>query len=139
MFTTCTAAGRAAKLKVFLWQSSFTKQSKSKTINPVIYVFVNGGPVSHYNLPDRENHMGEDITVKELIPHIDKTYRTIARREGRGVEGFSQGGRGTTRFMFKHPDLFSSCAPGGSGYETEKKISENGGKENEKTDLCRRL
>ena len=29
--------------------------------------------------------------VKELIPHIDSTYRTIAKRSGRGIEGFSQG------------------------------------------------
>ena len=76
--------------------------------------------------------MGEDIFVKELIPHIDSTYRTIAKRESRGIEGFSQGGRGTTRIMFEHPQLFWSCSPGGSGYETEKKISDSGGYENPK-------
>jgi enterochelin esterase-like enzyme len=105
--------------------------SKAK-INPVIYVFVNGGPVSHYNLPKRINHMGEDVTIKELIPHIDKTYRTINNRSGRGIEGFSQGGRGTARMMFKHPHLFCSAAPGGGGYATEKRISEEGGKERDK-------
>lgn len=97
----------------------------------MIYVFVNGGPVSHYNLTDRKNAMGEDVFVKELIPFIDKTYRTIADRKGRGLEGFSQGGRGTTRIMFKHPDLFCSAAPGGSGYATEKRISEENGRESE--------
>jgi enterochelin esterase-like enzyme len=35
--------------------------------------------------------MGCDVFVKELIPHIDSTYRTIAKRSGRGIEGFSQG------------------------------------------------
>ena len=103
----------------------------SQAVPPMIYVFVNGGPVSHYNLPDRENAMGEDIFVKELIPHIDATYRTIASRQGRGLEGFSQGGRGTTRIMFKHPQLFCSAAPGGAGHSTEKRISEEDGKENE--------
>ncbi|MBA2113572.1 alpha/beta hydrolase [Bremerella alba] len=96
----------------------------------MIYVFVNGGPVSHYNLADRENAMGEDVFVQELIPFIDKTYRTVADRKGRGLEGFSQGGRGTTRIMFKHPELFCSAAPGGSGYATEKRISEENGREN---------
>ncbi|MBI1246696.1 1,4-beta-xylanase [bacterium] len=100
-------------------------------VPPMIYVFVNGGPVSHYNMADRKNAMGEDVFVKELIPHIDKTYRTIANRSGRGLEGFSQGGRGTTRIMFKHPDLFCSAAPGGSGYATEKRISEENGRESE--------
>lgn len=100
-------------------------------VSDMIYVFVNGGKVSHYNMPGLES-MGEDIFIKELIPHIDSTYRTLAKREGRGIEGFSQGGRGTTRIMFEHPQLFISCAPGGSGYETEKKISESGGYENPK-------
>lgn len=98
-------------------------------VEPMIYVFVNGGPVSHYNLPDRTNAMGEDVFVNELIPHIDKTYRTIAERDGRALEGFSQGGRGTTRIMFRRPELFCSAAPGGSGYATEKRISENDGEE----------
>ncbi|PQO26418.1 1,4-beta-xylanase [Blastopirellula marina] len=106
----------------------YMTESKSPDM---IYVFVNGGPVSHYNLADRENAMGEDVFVNELIPFIDKTYRTIANRKGRGLEGFSQGGRGTTRIMFKHPDLFCSAAPGGSGYATEKRISEENGRESE--------
>jgi endo-1,4-beta-xylanase len=67
----------------------------------------------------------------ELIPHIDKTYRTIAGREGRAVEGFSQGGRGTARYMFKYPDLFCSAAPMGGGHQHEKRISENDGDEGE--------
>ena len=97
-------------------------------VAPMIYVFVNGGAVSHYNYPEK-NSMGEDVFIKELIPHVDATYRTRARRDGRGLEGFSQGGRGTTRIMFKHPHLFCSAAPGGAGHATEKKISENHGRE----------
>jgi len=97
-------------------------------VRPMIYVLPNGGRVSHYNMPDSK---GEDVFVKELIPHIDKTYRTIAKREGRALEGFSQGGRGTARIMFEYPKLFASCAPGGGGYETERKVSESGGYEND--------
>ena len=41
--------------------------------------------------------MGCDVFIDELIPHIDATYRTVAERGGRGLEGFSQGGRGTVR------------------------------------------
>ena len=103
----------------------------SGAVAPMIYVFVNGGPVSHYNMPNRKDAQGEDVFIKELIPHIDKTYRTIADRSGRGLEGFSQGGRGTTRIMFKHPELFCSAAPGGAGHATEKRISEENGKESD--------
>jgi len=104
---------------------------KMGTIEPTIYVFPNGGPMSWYNYPQIENGQGEDVFVKETIPHIDTNYRTIAKREGRALEGFSQGGRGTTRIMFKHPQLFISVAPGGSGYEPEKRIQENNGAESE--------
>lgn len=108
------------------------QEIKSGRIPPMIYVFVNGGPVSHYNYPQMKNAQGEDVFIQELIPHIDKTYRTIADRKGRGLEGFSQGGRGTARIMFKHPHLFCSAASGGGGHATEKRISENEGRESER-------
>ncbi|WP_246114521.1 alpha/beta hydrolase [Rubripirellula tenax] len=98
----------------------------------MVYVFVNGGPVSHYNMPDDPTAQGQGVFLNELIPHIEQTYRVIANRSGRGLEGFSQGGRGTSRIMFKHPELFCSAAPGGGGYSTEKNISENNGEENPK-------
>lgn len=102
---------------------------KAGKVPPMIYVFVNGGPVSHYNYPEKKQAMGEDVFIKELIPHIDRTYRTIADQSGRGLEGFSQGGRGTARILFKYPHLFCSAAAGGGGYATEKRISENNGEE----------
>jgi enterochelin esterase-like enzyme len=101
---------------------------ESGRISPMIYVFVNGGEMSHYDFPAKQSY-GETAFVKELIPHIDATYRTIASREGRGLEGFSQGGRGTGRIMFKYPELFSSCAPLGGGQQHEKHASENDGRE----------
>jgi enterochelin esterase-like enzyme len=104
---------------------------ESGRVPPMIYVFVNGGPVSHYNMSGRSNAMGEDVFVKELIPHVDSVYRTINGRDGRGIEGFSQGGRGTTRIMFKYPELFGSAAPGGAGQATEKRISEENGRESD--------
>ena len=108
------------------------KHIAAKEVPPMIYVFVNGGPVSHYNMPSQPKAQGADVFIKELIPHIDATYRTIASRKGRGIEGFSQGGRGTARLMFRYPDLFCSASPGGGGHETEKRISENGGAESDK-------
>lgn len=104
---------------------------KKGTIKPTIYVFPNGGPMSWYDMPEMKNGMGESVFVKEVVPHIDATYRTWGTREGRALEGYSQGGRGTTRIMFKHPELFLSVAPGGSGYGPEKHIQENDGYESE--------
>jgi endo-1,4-beta-xylanase len=115
-------------IKLAPWIHEVMKAGK---VAPALYVFVNGGPVSHYNM-GKKGQMGEDVFIKELIPHVDATYRTIPRREGRAIEGFSQGGRGTARIMFRHPHLFVSAAPGGGGHATEKRISEEGGRESDK-------
>lgn len=47
------------------------------------------------------------FTETELIPHIDKTYRTLARREGRGVIGASLGGLISAYLGLSRPHLFS--------------------------------
>jgi endo-1,4-beta-xylanase len=48
----------------------------------------------------------ETVLIKDLIPHVDGSYRTVAGREGRGVEGFSMGGFGAAHLGFKYPELF---------------------------------
>ena len=102
----------------------------SESTDPALYIFVNGGELSHYNSEEIGSY-GEDIFIKELIPHIDKTYRTIAKRSGRGLEGFSQGGRGATRYMFKYPELFGTVSAGGGSYMIEKMIQDNKGYEDD--------
>jgi endo-1,4-beta-xylanase len=108
------------------------KAMRNGKIQHTIYVFPNGGPMSWYNYPQVKNGQGEDVFIKEMIPHVDATYRTFGTRAKRGIQGFSQGGRGTTRIIFKHPELFGSTAPGGSGYEPEERIRDNDGSESDK-------
>ncbi len=57
----------------------------------------------------------ETVIVKELVPHIDATYRTIAKRDGRLLDGYSMGGYGAARLGFKHHDLFRSVSIMGGG------------------------
>jgi enterochelin esterase-like enzyme len=79
-------------------------------IGPVIYVFPNGGAGSNYrDWPD--NYVkAETLIVRELLPYIDREYRTIARPEARGVCGFSMGGGGAMRLALKYPKLFGTAA-----------------------------
>jgi enterochelin esterase-like enzyme len=74
----------------------------------MIIVFPNGGKTTLYKDSADGKSMAETTVIKELIPHIDATYRTIAARHGRCIEGFSMGGRGSTKLAFKYPDMFCS-------------------------------
>lgn len=101
---------------------------RKQQVSPMIYVFPNGGVVSHYDYPSLKS-LGETAFIKELIPHVDRKYRTIAARNGRAVEGFSQGGRGAARALFKYPDLFCSAIAVAGGHQHEKRIADNQGDE----------
>lgn len=88
-------------------------------------VFVNGGKVSHYNW---KGYNGETAFL-ELVERIDKTYRTIADRNARFLQGTSQGGRGVTRYVLKHSQLFSAALAMAAGHQGEFQISQNNGVE----------
>lgn len=74
----------------------------------LIMVFPNGGRATMYQDSADGRFMTETTFIKELIPHIDQSCRTLAARQGRCIEGFSMGGRGSTHLALKHPDLFCS-------------------------------
>jgi len=50
----------------------------------------------------------EDAIIKDLIPYIEKTYRTVGTTAGRSIQGLSMGGWGALYLAFKHPEMFSS-------------------------------
>jgi S-formylglutathione hydrolase FrmB len=75
---------------------------------PMIFVLPNGGSHSFYKDSADGKLPAETLIIRELIPHIDVTYRTLATRAGRAIEGFSMGGRGATRLALKYPELFCS-------------------------------
>lgn len=50
----------------------------------------------------------EDAIIQDLIPQIEKTYRTVGTRDGRAIQGISMGGWGALMLAFKHPEMFSS-------------------------------
>ena len=74
----------------------------------MIMVFPNGGRSTMYQDSGDGRFMAETMMTQELIPHIDTTYRTIADRKARCIEGFSMGGRGSTHLAMRFPELFAS-------------------------------
>jgi S-formylglutathione hydrolase FrmB len=57
-------------------------------------------------IQEMENYPSITEIMKDLIPHVDATYRTVASRESRAVEGFSMGGFGAAHLGFKYPEVF---------------------------------
>ncbi|MDR0939028.1 MAG: esterase [Mediterranea sp.] len=49
-----------------------------------------------------------DLMVKDVIPLVDSTYRTLSDREHRAMAGLSWGGKQTLDTALGHPDLFSA-------------------------------
>lgn len=49
----------------------------------------------------------EDEVTQQLIPFVDKNFRTIANREHRAMAGLSMGGMQTYQVTLNHLDLFS--------------------------------
>jgi len=70
----------------------------------------NTGTRGYFNVI-QGNFNYEDFFFKELIPHIEKTYRVRTDRRYRAVAGLSMGGGGTIFYALHHPELFAAAAP----------------------------
>ncbi len=52
----------------------------------------------------------ETYVVREVVPEVDRRYRTLADRRHRGVMGKSSGGYGALVLGMRHPDVFGALA-----------------------------
>ena len=50
----------------------------------------------------------EDFITRDLVRYMDRRYRTIRNRTGRGIAGHSMGGFGAFRLGMRNPDIFSA-------------------------------
>ncbi len=53
------------------------------------------------------NDKYESYILKELMPDVDKRYRTIQARYGRAIAGLSMGGYGAVKYGLKYPATFA--------------------------------
>ncbi|MFO0956422.1 MAG: alpha/beta hydrolase family protein [Isosphaeraceae bacterium] len=77
----------------------------------LIVVMADGGNSWYVNWAESEDgqkNAWEDCIIQDLIGHVDANYRTIARREGRAINGLSMGGFGGIMLGLRHPDMFCS-------------------------------
>jgi S-formylglutathione hydrolase FrmB len=52
----------------------------------------------------------QDVVTRDLVAHVDATYRTAAQRQGRALLGVSMGGYAALRIALAEPDAFTAVA-----------------------------
>lgn len=94
---------------------------RAGTMPPVILAFPNCftryGGSQYVNSSAVGNY--EDYVIQELIPHVDREFRTLAGSQHRAVMGHSSGGFGALRLAMRHPETFTAAAShaGDAGFE----------------------
>ncbi|MCY4217612.1 MAG: alpha/beta hydrolase-fold protein [Flavobacteriaceae bacterium] len=68
------------------------------------------GVIGYINTIDGQ-WLYEDFFFKELIPHIEKTFKVKSEKDYRAIAGLSMGGGGSLLYALHHPEYFVACAP----------------------------
>ncbi len=90
---------------------------------PMIVVMPNGSmPMNNKPGSDLAQSMSAmralfaDELLKEVMPQVEKTYRTLNNRENRAIAGLSMGGFQTLDVTLSHPELFDYVGVFSSGF-----------------------
>jgi pimeloyl-ACP methyl ester carboxylesterase len=91
------------------FQSLMDEMIQSGKIGEMIVVMPNGWNAYKGAFYTNSTVTGnwEDYIFRDLVQNIDANYRTMARKESRGIAGHSMGGYGAITLAMKHPDVFS--------------------------------
>lgn len=83
---------------------------KKGEIIPMIYVMP-AGYTNYYVNDYAGKFLYEDMFIKELVPFIDKQYRTVADKAHRATLGYSMGGFGALVLPLRNPEVFTVSVP----------------------------
>ena len=79
----------------------------SGAVPDFLVVAVDGGNSFFVNAPGGRY---EDMVTKDLVAHVEATYRVIPGRKGRGLLGVSMGGYAALHVAFEQPGLVAAVA-----------------------------
>jgi S-formylglutathione hydrolase FrmB len=92
----------------------------------LIVVMPDGGNSWYVNWAENEGgqkNNWEDHIVIDVVNHVDRNFRTIARREGRSIAGLSMGGYGSITLGLRNPELFISIGSTSGALEHSRQIA----------------
>ena len=100
------------------WVNSFKEVAQQVDKYDFIVVGVDGNYSSWYfDSPIDPTFKYETYIIDELVPFIDKKYKTIAGLEGRAISGLSMGGHGALYLSFKHQEVFGAAGSMSGGVD----------------------
>lgn len=100
------------------WAKDFKDLARQVDQYGFIVIGVDGNFSSWYfDSPIDPTFKYETYVIKELVPFVDKNYKTIASREGRAISGLSMGGHGALYLSFKHQDVFGAAGSMSGGVD----------------------
>ena len=110
-------------------ERSWTQKGDAEAITrgrPLIVVMPDSGPSGGYANWYRGGRGGppewETYHLRQLVPFVDRHYRTVARRDGRAIAGLSMGGFGAMSYAARHPDLFGAAASFSGAVDTNNPL-----------------
>jgi len=100
------------------WVKKGGKVADNADLYNIILVCADGGVTSWYwDSPVDATYKYETYITKELIPFIDKSYKTIKSRNGRAITGLSMGGHGGLYLGIRHQDIFGAAGSMSGGVD----------------------
>jgi S-formylglutathione hydrolase FrmB len=100
------------------WVKSFKEVAQQVDKYGFIVVGVDGNYSSWYfDSPIDPTFKYETYIIDELVPFIDKKYKTIVGPKGRAISGLSMGGHGALYLSFKHQEVFGAAGSMSGGVD----------------------
>jgi S-formylglutathione hydrolase FrmB len=78
-------------------------------VGKFLVLLPDGGKTFYINSVDGHERY-EDFFIQELVPAIDRTYRTVPDRQARAITGTSMGGYGALHLGMRHADIFGAVS-----------------------------
>lgn len=98
------------------WSRIINVDSVANAMNAII-VCPSGRNSWYWDSPVNPGMQMESFIIKELVPAIDKRYRTRTDAEGRAITGLSMGGHGALWLAIRHPDVFGTAGSTSGGVD----------------------
>jgi len=99
------ASGSAEEWPAYGVVDALDRAITAREVEPYLMVLPEGEWGYWINHADNGERWGDYLT-RDLVTHVDTTYRTLRRPYRRAVGGLSMGGSGALVQAFNHPDVF---------------------------------